>query len=88
MAKKSIRQQERERERIHTKGTTRMIELQEVGLLFGFGIWMIRELASCLVLEARNLWLTFWDFTLLRSRHPPVLAGTERKMSYEHVIAS
>lgn len=43
-----------ERERIHTKGT-RIIELQEVGLLFGSEIWMVRELAGRLVLEARNL---------------------------------
>ena len=62
-----------------------MIGLQEVRLLFGSGIW---KLASRLVLEAKSLEFAFWNFTLLRFHpHPPVLAGTEHKMSPGRVIA-
>ena len=41
-----------------------------------------------LVLEVKSLGFAFWNFTLIRFHLPPVLAGTERKISPGRVIAS
>ena len=49
---------------------------------------MVRELAGCSAFEARSLEFTFWNFTLLRFHLPPVLAGTERRMSLGRVTAT